>query len=75
MASKVKLTEARKRILSQLATGGSISDRDCRLAYKMEALGLLRNGRVSVAFEKTFTFYDLTPAGRAHLASSGKTGE
>lgn len=72
MASKVALTEARTRVLSILARGKSIAHRDCRLAYNMEAYGLLKNGRVSVAFGQTFTYYDVTPAGRALLASSGK---
>jgi DNA-binding MarR family transcriptional regulator len=69
MAGKVKLTGPQHRVLMHLAAGQSVHRGDCRLAYKLEARGLIENGKATAAFGQLFTYYDLTPAGRALLAS------
>lgn len=61
----VKLTPAQKRVLSKIAAGQAVSERpEWHVATRLEDSGLITNVRCSVAFNKIFTYYELTPAGR-----------
>lgn len=66
----VKLTPVQKRVLKRLSERQSVSGSpEVHVAWRLEARGLIENGRCSVSYDKIFTYYDLTDAGRSALGT------
>ncbi len=62
------MTPAQKKLLTRLGAGQSFSTQpDFHVANRLKDGGYITNGRCSGAFDKIFTYYDLTEKGLAAL--------
>lgn len=66
-----KPTKAQSKLLAEISRGQSVSGHaGYRVAKNLERMGLIKDGRATVSFNRILTFYKLTEARRTVLSTS-----